>query len=93
MLSVLSAGTTTANTAKVELATSLTSLDLHILANNSDGNPEEPMTINGEGVVFLKTGDILRIRTNGNDATAAVAAWPIADVNGNFINPDGFSFE
>jgi hypothetical protein len=45
-----------------------------------------------DGIVFLSAGDSLAVTIVGTGYVAA-QAWPIADVNGNFINPDGFTFE
>lgn len=43
-------------------------------------------------VVFLRSGDSLKIVSDGT-AITMVAAWrQIADVNGNVVNPLGFSF-
>ena len=47
---------------------------------------------NNEFIVFLRSGDTLRATTN--DASLALDTWyrQIADVNGNLVNPLGFSF-
>ena len=47
----------------------------------------------GKGVVFLDTNDSLRFLNTGTGVYTTVQAWPIADLNGNLINPEGFSFE
>lgn len=93
VLSVLSSGTSGGNNAFIRLTDGLGVKNLHQLRNNSDGNPEEPQTITVNGVVYLETGDSLTIETVGNDAFVSISAWPIADSNGNLINPSGFSFE
>lgn len=93
VLSVLSSSTPAGNNAFISLSNGLASRKLHELRNNSDGNPEEPQTIYVDGVIFLEPGDDLRIESSGNDAFVSISAWPIADVNGNLINPSGFSFE
>lgn len=92
-LSVLSSGTAAGNQAQILLKQGPSSRVLHILRNNSDGNPEEPNTVVVSGVIFLKTGQNLSIQTTGTDATCDISVWQIADVNGNLINPPGFSFE
>ena len=92
-LSVLSSGTAAQNQAFIFLGDGLGSKRIHQLLNNSDGNPEEPQTIAVSGTVFLRTGDSLGIGVGGNDGYVTITSWPIADVNGNLINPSGFSFE
>ena len=92
-LTVLSAGTVNANTAGIEIFDGAGTRQIHLLRNNSDGNPEEPQTINVTGTIFLRTGDRLQIFVTGNDGGVTIAAWPIADVYGNLINPSGFTFE
>lgn len=91
-LSILSAGSADSNVARIDIKDGLGAKLLHMLANNSDTAPEEPNTIAVEGICFLRTGDSLVIDTT-LDARITISAWPIADVNGNFINPGGFSFE
>tara|TARA_Y100000004_G_C8790594_1_gene359061 strand:- start:126 stop:671 length:546 start_codon:yes stop_codon:yes gene_type:complete len=92
-LSVLSAGTADQNQASVLLNDGSSDKVLHRMRNNSDGTPEEPNTISVTGTIFLRTGDSLQINVTGSDGHVSIAAWPIADVNGNLINPTGFSFE
>lgn len=93
ILSVLSAGTVGANKAILQIYDGLGTKSIHSIQNNSDGNPEEPQTIIGTGTVFLRTGDDFRAFASGNDPYVNLSIWPIADVNGNLINPSGFSFE
>lgn len=45
------------------------------------------------GSVFINTGESLRIGNKGTGVVVSCSAWQIADVNGNFVNPAGFSFE
>jgi hypothetical protein len=92
-LSVLSSGTPAQNQAFLYLFDGSTIKKINNIQNNSDGNPEEPQLITVSGTAFLRTGDELGIGVAGNDGYAACAAWPVADVNGNLINPSGFSFE
>ena len=92
-LSVLSGGTANTNQASIFLFDGSTSKRIHELRNNSDGNPEEPQTVSVSGTCFLRTGDELSINVSGNDGYVSIAAWPIADANGNLINPSGFTFE
>ena len=42
-------------------------------------------------VVFLRSGDSLQITTTSNDGRIAISYRQIADVNGNLVNPLGFS--
>jgi hypothetical protein len=63
------------------------------LRNSADASGQEGLVISSSGIVFLKTGESLRISNTGVDTFIACSAWPIADVNGNLINPSGFSFE
>lgn len=93
ILSVLSSGTVGGNKSLLIITDGALSKTIHGLQNNSDGNPEEPQTITGSNVIFLKTGEAFNAFTSGNDAYLNIALWPVADVNGNLINPSGFSFE
>ena len=93
IMSVLSSGSASGNRAEINLNDGSSSKGLHKLRNNSDGNPEEPQTIAVKGITFLRTGDSLLIATAGNDAFISISSWPVADVNGNLINPSGFTFE
>ena len=90
---MLSSGSAGSNRANVTLNDGSAFRDLHKLRNNSDGNPEEPQTVTVKGITFLRTGDSLEIATAGPDAFVHISSWPVADVNGNLINPSGFSFE
>jgi cyanophycinase-like exopeptidase len=63
------------------------------IRNNADASGQNPSVLHTSGIVFLKTGDDLRIQNTGTDTFIQCSAWPIADVNGNLINPSGFSFE
>lgn len=92
-LSVLSSGTAGQNQANININDGVGNKTIHQLRNNSDGNPEEPQTVTVSGTVFLRTGDALTARVGGNDGYVSISSWPIADVNGNLINPSGFSFE
>lgn len=67
--------------------------NLHDLRNSADASGQEPLVTFHDGIVFLQTGEQLQIRNTGVDTFIACAAWQIADVNGNLINPSGFSFE
>jgi hypothetical protein len=64
-----------------------------VVVNNVPGSSGLNDFEYASGIVFLATGDTLRVQTVGTGTFVAAQAWPIADVNGNFINPDGFSFE
>ena len=44
-------------------------------------------------VIFLRTGDSLIIESNSAYARSTGSVRQIADVNGNLVNPSGFSFE
>jgi hypothetical protein len=63
------------------------------LRNSADASGQEPLVAFHEGVVFLNTGQRLRISNTGLDTFIQCSAWQIADVNGNLVNPAGFSFE
>jgi|DEB0MinimDraft_6_1074348.scaffolds.fasta_scaffold81755_1 hypothetical protein len=66
---------------------------LHQLANSADSSGENPQQVLVEGVVFLESGASLQINSSGVDTFIRSIAIPIADVNGNLINPANFSFE
>ncbi len=65
---------------------------IHILSNvaSSSGGFDFELF---EGFVFLAVGDELKIGNKGTGTSIHCAAWQVADVNGNLINPPDFSFE
>jgi len=66
---------------------------LHELRNSADASGQEPIFSNNSGTLFLRTGDLLQINNVGVDTFVQCTVWQVADVNGNLINPSGFSFE
>jgi hypothetical protein len=85
---------TTASVFEVRLQVrSGTDKTINGLRNSADASGQNPSSLLVKGIVFLNTGDDLRIQNIGADTFIQCSAWPIADVNGNFINPSGFSFE
>ena len=80
-------------TTRIDLYNGLTSRILHKLSNRADASGQEPQYLNVNGVFFLNAGEQMRIVNTGTDSFIQMAVWPIADVNGNLINPSGFSFE
>ncbi len=93
VLGILTDNASAAYTSRIELRDGTTSRILHRLSNRPDASGQEPQYINVEGVVFLNSGEDLRVVNTGTDSYLQLAAWPVADVNGNLINPAGFSFE
>ena len=93
VLSVLSANVAFTNSAVIHINDGSTNKIVHRIQNNSNTTPEPPQTIFGEGVLFLQTGDAVELVVDGNDGYVAFTGWQIADVYGNFVNPDGFTFE
>ncbi len=78
--------------AKFRLVSGLTQKNLHVIVNvpgSSGLNDFESVS----GVFFLNAGESADINVIGTGTSVGAQAWPIADVNGNFINPAGFSFE
>jgi hypothetical protein len=92
-LTVLSDGTTNSNQATINLSDGLSVKPIHDLRNSSDSNPEEPVVVSVTGTCFLNTGDSLTLVTAGSDAQVRISVWPVANVNGDYINPSGFTFE
>lgn len=78
---------------KVIIGDSFGSKIIHDLRNSADASGQEGFVATHEGIVFLKTGEEFLILNVGTDTFIQCAAWPIADVNGNLVNPSGFSFE
>jgi len=66
---------------------------IHNLRNSADASGQEPLVVFHTGILFLTTGDFLQIANVGVDTFIQCSAWQIADVNGNLVNPSGFSFE
>jgi hypothetical protein len=55
-------------------------------------NPNESFIVLEESVVFLRSGDILRMNNDFGFATS-ITYRQIADVNGTLVNPLGFTFQ
>ena len=53
---------------------------------------EEAVLVENKFVVFLRSGDVLRGRCQTNDFSLDIWYRQIADLNGNLVNPLGFSF-
>jgi hypothetical protein len=51
------------------------------------------ISVNVDFIVFLRSGDTLKIVSNSNKAIARGSTRQIADINGNLVNPSGFTFE
>lgn len=49
--------------------------------------------INGDLIVYLRSGDTLGSFSSVTDATLTTSTRQIADISGNLINPTGFTFE
>lgn len=79
--------------ADMSITDGLSSIVIHALLTSADSSGENPMQLSFEGIVFLKTGEAITLSTGGTDTFGQVTVCPIADVNGNLINPSGFSFE
>ena len=77
----------------MSIADALTSVIIHSIVSSADSSGENPQELTFDGIVFLKTGESITLTTGGTDTFARVTVCPIADVNGNLINPSGFSFE
>ena len=93
VLSVLSDNAASTFTVRLVLYDGSTNKNIQLLSNKADASGQEPSTIITKGTVFLRTGDKLRIINTGVDTFIHCSAWQIADVNGNLINPTGFTFE
>lgn len=91
-MNVASSGTADTFNTRLELKNGATIKPIHKIMNivsSSGGFDFESF----EGVVFLATGDALRIANKGTGTSIVLSAWQIADLNGNLINPPDFSFE
>ena len=93
-LAILTDNTQDTYTVAIRLDNTLGSAkNIHLITNSGDASGQEPQQITVNGIIYLDTNDSLVVTTIGNDSYVAIAAWPIADANGNLINPSGFSFE
>ena len=54
--------------------------------------PDQFINAYWEGIVFLRAGDSLKQATTASSITMATVYRQIADVNGNLVNPLGFTF-
>ena len=71
----------------------LTNKDLRDLRQRDNVvNPTNTYGFAGEDVVFLRSGDSVSVFSSDNDAWGQFNARQIADVNGNLVNPLGFTF-
>ena len=92
-MAILSDNTASIFEVQLEITNTLSPRVIHQLKNSADASGQEPLVAFHEGVIFNATGNDIRIRNVGVDTFIQCAVWPIADVNGNLINPSGFSFE
>jgi len=60
--------------------------------NDPFSSNAEYITTSFEGIVFARSGDSFRAQSNNNDLLTTVTYRQIATVNGDLVNPLGFSF-
>lgn len=92
-MAILSDNTASVFEIRMQLSNSVGNKIIHELRNSADASGQEPLVTAHSGIVFLNTGESITVQNIGADTFIRVAAWPIADVNGNLLNPAGFSFE
>lgn len=91
-MNVASATTADTYNARLEIGAGATPKIIHRISNvvsSTGGFDFESFS----GIVFLDTAQLLKIANKGTGTTISCSAWQIADANGNFVNPSGFSFE
>jgi len=77
---------------RVDLSDGFTTKPVWFLENSVGGSQLGLSAVSGSFVCYLRSGDTLTIQSSGADALASVWYRQIADVNGNLVNPLGFSF-
>lgn len=60
--------------------------------NETNTSPAEFFLLDWEGIVYLRAGDSVQVFTNSNECIIEISYRQIADVNGNLVNPLGFTF-
>jgi hypothetical protein len=64
------------------------------LRTDSDSGTDDPQyAIALDLVIFVRSGDSIKLTNTNANGTMSIAYRQIADVNGNLVNPTGFSFE
>ena len=67
---------------------------IYRLFTDSDSSTDDPYTaITFDLVVFVNSGNSVKINGNNNNQNICISYRQIADINGNLTNPTGFSFE
>lgn len=93
VMGILTDNASAAYTVTIQLRDSSTSRNLHKLSNRPDASGQEPQYLNISGYFFLNAGESCRVINTGTDSFLQFSVWQVADVNGNLVNPSGFTFE
>lgn len=78
--------------AEIRLDSGITTKTIWRLNRVTSGTNQGTAVAEGQFVVFLRSGDSLVAQTDDNDLNLSTWYRQIADVNGNLVNPLGFSF-
>jgi hypothetical protein len=72
----------------------LTDNTIYQMLTDSDTSTDDPSTaITFDLIVFVNSGNSVKINANNNNQNICISYRQIADINGNLTNPTGFSFE
>ena len=80
------------NSPRLEISDGLTAKSIWKISSITSGTSGANSVTNDQLVVFLRSGDTLSAVSNNNSSRIVVNSRQIATVNGQLINPLGFSF-
>ena len=64
------------------------------LSTDSDTGTDDPQyAVTLDLVIFLRSGDSIKLNNTNANGSMCIFYRQIADVNGNLVNPTGFTFE
>ena len=93
-------GTISHKAATVDIVSSVllnngsTDTSVYQLRTDSDTGTDDPQyAVALDLVIFVRAGDAIKLNNTNANGNMAIFYRQIADVNGNLVNPTGFSFE
>jgi hypothetical protein len=88
--SVITIGSNNSRTSRIELTDGST-IKILVMHELDSGGASADSTTQGDFVFFVNSGDTLQAVTSSSDATMSGSVRQIADLNGNLVNPVGFT--
>lgn len=77
----------------IQISDGSTNLQIYGYELSGASSNEFAISVNVDLIVFLRSGDTCKILSSSDKAIARGSTRQIADINGNLVNPSGFTFE